>query len=615
MRGLFTLALLSSLAACERPCKQGTVYLRLQFKAEALEADEVELVLSLGGAVPQKSSFSHKPGDREGTIEVQFASGYEEGVQLVVAVNARRGGLLVAAAAAPVVLGSGCSVVSISVGDGPPPKRRGETCDAATDTCEAGYCVDGFCCDRLCEGQCQACDVSGAEGTCTTVTGQPRGGRGACAGDGTVCAGACDGKNPSACTYPTTVCREESCSDGVRTEAATCSDGICPPPATRTCGAKECAGSQCATIVSVAGRGLQHTCAALSSGSVYCWGFNGYEQLGLGAGVSAPKNVPTKVSGISNAVEVAAGTNHTCARLADNTVMCWGHDNAGQLGRGVQVDQSGEPAFVVDESGMAGTKLSNVASLGLGHEHSCVVLANNQARCWGLLGEGEGGAGQGVTVTSKPVPMCPIGSTGTCTVGADNIKQVAGGNYHSCVVTTSGKIACTGLFFSTHNLKDIPFVGLGGARSISAFGDDTCAQLGDGSVMCWGTNSAGQHGNTTKMASTSPRSVCSSSTCSILTGASQVGLGYNHGCALVFGDVRCWGANSLGQLGDGTKTERLYAAPSLAMGVTQLAVGGYHACAVFEPEVLRCWGSNGRGELGNGDPLLESQAMPVDVKW
>ena len=77
----------------------------------------------------------------------------------------------------------------------------GSACGGNTE-CAGNHCVDGFCCDSACSGQCQACDVGSSLGRCTTVTsGQPHGNRTQCGGTG-ACAGSCSASNASACTFP-----------------------------------------------------------------------------------------------------------------------------------------------------------------------------------------------------------------------------------------------------------------------------------------------------------------------------------------------------------------------------------------------------------------------------
>jgi alpha-tubulin suppressor-like RCC1 family protein len=123
----------------------------------------------------------------------------------------------------------------------------GVSCTANAE-CAGGRCVDGVCCDAPCTGQCEACDVAGAEGTCSPVTGAPPAGKTACASDGTACGGACDGSRRDGCAYPTASCRAASCDaqTSVATLAASCDgQGSCPAAQTVSCGAYGCGAEAC----------------------------------------------------------------------------------------------------------------------------------------------------------------------------------------------------------------------------------------------------------------------------------------------------------------------------------------------------------------------------------
>lgn len=156
--------------------------------------------------------------------------------------TARRLGILLLVATA-----TGCAFsydpesVPLLAGDG----VAGASCvlDAA---CESRHCVDGFCCDRACAGQCEACDVAGSEGTCATVSGSPHGSRTACASSGSVCDGTCNGV-ATTCTYPSSVCRPQSCTGSTRSYAASCSGGVCPTSFTDSCEPYVCSGTGCKT--------------------------------------------------------------------------------------------------------------------------------------------------------------------------------------------------------------------------------------------------------------------------------------------------------------------------------------------------------------------------------
>jgi MYXO-CTERM domain-containing protein len=135
---------------------------------------------------------------------------------------------------------------------------NGTKCTKA-DTCQSGYCVDGVCCDQACSGQCQACDVSTATGTCSPVFGAPHGSRTACSGatgntpDGKCAARVCDGsKSVGGCVGfvgAEVGCRDELCSDGEATFSATCNSlgqcGAADAKMTRSCEPYACGTTTC----------------------------------------------------------------------------------------------------------------------------------------------------------------------------------------------------------------------------------------------------------------------------------------------------------------------------------------------------------------------------------
>ncbi|MGZ3449109.1 MAG: FG-GAP repeat protein [Polyangiales bacterium] len=134
-------------------------------------------------------------------------------------------------------------------------KSGAGTCKDAKE-CATGFCVDGHCCDRACEGQCEACDVTGKEGTCAPVSGDPHAGKPKCDdGSGDLCkAKSCDGaKDATSCTTLKNVgvsCKTGACSGEDLIGASSCDDkGSCVAPAPSKCGKYTCdpAGPACRT--------------------------------------------------------------------------------------------------------------------------------------------------------------------------------------------------------------------------------------------------------------------------------------------------------------------------------------------------------------------------------
>jgi alpha-tubulin suppressor-like RCC1 family protein len=243
--------------------------------------------------------------------------------------------------------------------------------------------------------------------------------------------------------------------------------------------------------------GFEHSCSLLDSGQVYCWGQNYSGQLGSGKDASEMPftNLPIAVQGLSGkAVEVVAGGYHTCARLEDAKVYCWGDNRYGQLGDGTDIEQL-TPTVPVEIHQQA-------TGLAAGGYHSCATLEDASLHCWGRNKSGQLGDG---TQIDRFRPVHVAGLKG-------KPATVALGQSHSCVLQTGG-----------------------------------------GRVDCWGSNAIGQLGLGTFTDSPTPRRV--KGVGGVLA---QLFTGGHHTCAVLQedGSIRCWGQNFYGQLGDGNRRDR-----------------------------------------------------------
>ena len=129
-----------------------------------------------------------------------------------------------------------------------------------------------------------------------------------------------------------------------------------------------------------------------------------------------------------------------------------------------------------------------------------------------------------------------------------------------------------------------------------------------GNVKCWGNNSNGQLGNGTVNASKTPVNVIGVSGAVALTSGGLYG---NFTCALLkTKTVKCWGYNGNGELGIGSIASQSKAKSVIGLkGVTGVSAGGEHACARFATGGVKCWGKNVYGELGNG--TITDSTKPV----
>ena len=190
-------------------------------------------------------------------------------------------------------------------------------------------------------------------------------------------------------------------------------------------------------------------------------------------------------------------------------------------------------------------------------------------------------------------------------------RQVSVGFEYACAVLKTGKLACWGnnangkLGDGTTAKRATPVeVALGEGNSavaVIARSNHTCAILGDNTVKCWGANNLGQLGDGSRTRRDGPVAVDlgESRTARILRA------GWNHTCALLDDNsVKCWGHNLYGQLGDGSATTSVMTTPvAVNLGddkAIAIAAGGESSCALLEDNSLKCWGRNNYGQLGDG---------------
>jgi alpha-tubulin suppressor-like RCC1 family protein len=148
------------------------------------------------------------------------------------------------------------------------------------------------------------------------------------------------------------------------------------------------------------------------------------------------------------------------------------------------------------------------------------------------------------------------------------------------------------------------------AVQIDAGVSHTCVLTSAGGVQCWGYNNAGQLGDGS--AATRRRKPVTVS--GLSSGVVQIATGSAHSCALTTGGgVKCWGDNSIGELGDGTFVERH--APvnvsGLTSGVAAIFAGGINTCALLDTGVVKCWGENSRGQVGGGPTLYHNTPVTI----
>lgn len=267
------------------------------------------------------------------------------------------------------------------------------------------------------------------------------------------------------------------------------------------------------------------SCALMNDGNVKCWGDNYWGQLGQGDNVLRGDNpgemgdnlLPIRLGTGRTATSIAVGGSAACAILDNGSLKCWGSGTWGRLGYGDTFNRGEYAAQMGD--GLPAVNLGTgytVIAVGQSGNHNCAILNGGIVKCWGHNGLGNLGIGDKIDRGDHSNEM------------GDNLPSVPLG---------TGKTAV----------------------AISVGGGHTCALLNDASVKCWGYNANGQLG---------------------------------------LGDKLDRGDNP-GEMGDNLP------AVNLGTGKTAVAisVGGSTSCALLNDGKIKCWGDNSMGELGQGDTM------------
>lgn len=353
--------------------------------------------------------------------------------------------------------------------------------------------------------------------------------------------------------------------------------------------------------------GDKHTCAVTASGASVCWGKNTTRELGT---FTPAENYPFPIRPqdlTDSASAITGAVNHSCLINAQGT-WCWGYGWWGQMGDG-EAAQNQTPNLV--------TGFANPLLISAGGDTTCGVNTSGEAYCWGNGLHGQMGNGTWVDINSTPVPVSLIGL---------EVSKISVGAAHVCAVTSAGAAYCWGRDNYGQLGNDAPLAdsnlpvlvsGFGsGMADISAGALHTCGLTTGGAVWCWGYGEEGYLGNGGYgEGANSPVPV---QVTDLTSGVSDIACGNYHSCAVQGGAVKCWGYNGYGALGDGTYEDRYTPVPvvGLAGPAIAVSVGRLHSCALLEDGTIQCWGYNSEGQLGIGVVdynVYSPQTVPNDI--
>jgi alpha-tubulin suppressor-like RCC1 family protein len=310
--------------------------------------------------------------------------------------------------------------------------------------------------------------------------------------------------------------------------------------------------------------GTDHSIVLTSGGQIYTFGTGG---LGSGNRYSEFRTpVAITLPGATGPpVQAAAGVSFSLVLTASGQLYTFGNDATGELGDGKSSYEENPTPEAIALPGATGSPVQVAA----GREFSLVLTSSGQLYAFGGDSNGELGDGsdnfEGV---STPEVIALPGATGSPV-------QVAAGEYHSLVLTSSGQLY--------------------------TFGDDHSGQLGNGDTTSRSTPEA-----ITLPGATGP--------------IVQIAAGWEFSLALTStGQLYAFGSDEYGQLGNGKSdaephpTPEAIALPGERGSIKEIAAGRNHSLVVTRRGQLFAFGSDQYGQLGNGKTEETPTSTPTLV--
>lgn len=346
-----------------------------------------------------------------------------------------------------------------------------------------------------------------------------------------------------------------------------------------------CANGDCLGVSELA-LGWEHSCARLSDGTVMCWGGRAFGQLGTRQASVDPTPIPEAVTGLPPVRALCSGKDHLCAIDEGDGLWCWGRNHLAQAVPEASADVVA-PVRVLED----------VQECALGGHSSCAVIGPRRGVvCWGASLNGQDWASDA---------FAEVEAGPTMVDGLTDVQHLVVGLRSACAVHGDGLVSCWGSGengeLGAGDLADrarpagVALPEALGPITITAGHRLRFALSAEGRLFGWGDNRAGAIGLDAGEFAVLEAPV----ELNLLAWPiARVAAGEAHSCAIASGVAFCWGTSRLGNLGypgDGIHVPRKILGVHVA---SLIAVGNLHSCARERAGWIECWGDNGQGQTG-----------------
>jgi alpha-tubulin suppressor-like RCC1 family protein len=346
--------------------------------------------------------------------------------------------------------------------------------------------------------------------------------------------------------------------------------------------------------------GADHTCMIDADQDTLCWGSRSDGQTGTGDWSNTPLVYPTPVASSLRFATLVAGSVHTCGLLADGTAYCWGNNGEFTPGTGSGALGTGTSTDAATPVPVAGGH--KFRSLAAGASHTCGIATTGRTYCWGANKYGQVGDGS-PTDTADEDRLSP-----TLVSGGWTFASIYAHRRKSCALTSTGVAYCWGI--SAYGYLNVPTKVQTDLRFTTlTLGTATvCGVATNSNTYCWDQELSGSFGDGSSgpAFTQTPQLVAGGHDFTKLTS------GLEHVCGVTAeGAAFCWGDNGVAAIGNGTSGGIVHEPVAVlgSLSFRQLSAGYNHNCGVSATSVA-CWGFNGRGQLATGTSGVEVRNVP-----